>query len=139
MFRNYFGEVTTGRLARLQYLGHWLLLAVVGLAAFYGAAQYLGITEQVLSGDPDSIEASLSASIDTPALVLGCILGIALIFASMNIMAKRFRDMGLPGWLLVLGVLILSGVLSVYASSTTAGMLGPVVWLLLVLVPSKNG
>lgn len=137
MFTEYFGEVSSGRLARLQYLGHWLVLAIIGLLAAYGIAQYLGIAEQLLSGDDEVVEVTLNATVDLPVLLAVLALAGVLVFASLNIMAKRFRDMGLPGWLVVLGVAILSGVLSVYASSNTAALLGPVVWLLLVLVPSR--
>jgi len=56
----------------------------------------------------------------------------------MNIMAKRIRDIGLPGWITVFGVMILEGIVSVVISEESGSSLHTVVWLLLVLVPSNT-
>ncbi len=58
-----------------------------------------------------------------------------LVFAKLNIMAKRFRDIGGPGWLLVLAVAALGAALSLIAGETISSLFSSAVFLVLVLVP----
>ena len=73
MFRTYFGDLRTGRLTRLPFLGYLLLLSV--LFTLFG-------------------------------------MGIAFGLAKWNLIAKRIRDMGLPGWWVLLIIVLADAALA---------------------------
>ena len=84
-----FCDIRNGRLSRLRFLVCYIATFALPLLFFC-----LICIPLFLLLDP--IE---SFNIVTTVLAIPIIVfGIALLFASANIEAKRFRDMGLPGW-----------------------------------------
>jgi uncharacterized membrane protein YhaH (DUF805 family) len=63
---------------------------------------------------------------------------VVALFASAgaNIMAKRIRDIGLPGWWSVLAIVVLTGVVSVAISAQASNGLYLLITLTLLLVPT---
>jgi len=101
MLLTLFGHLTSERLPRLRYLGYNLLLVLIGVIALIAAAALIGISEQMAGGDLVTSQQQVVDSLGVP-LMLGALLIIAaLAFAGSNIMAKRIRDIGLPGWWVV--------------------------------------
>ena len=52
-------------------------------------------------------------------------------------MAKRIRDIGLPGWWTVLTIFVISGVVSYVVSENASSGLNTLIWVVLLLVPSN--
>ena len=52
-------------------------------------------------------------------------------------MAKRFRDIGLPGWWMVLVVFILSALVSYFVSENASSGFSLLVWIALLLIPGN--
>ena len=109
MWKVYFGEWQSGRLKRLPYLGYDVLLMVLGFMIIMGMLLLAG-------GSMESIlSMGLAAVLESMGLVfiLGIfVVSIALGIANLNIMAKRIRDMGLPAWGTVAGIILVSIVLN---------------------------
>ena len=134
--RMFFGELRDGRLARLPFLA-WtmvLMLIVLGFGLAIGAA--IGIVQNTMGGDPLHTEALLEELLATPFALLLPLIGLVVMFAQYNMVAKRARDIGLPGWLTVLGVLLLTGIAGATLSESAIGLINGLVGLALLLVPS---
>ena len=52
-------------------------------------------------------------------------------------MAKRIRDIGLPGWWGVVIIAVVSGVVSVVISEAASSGLHTLIWVALLLIPTK--
>ncbi|WP_295586290.1 DUF805 domain-containing protein [uncultured Lamprocystis sp.] len=98
MFRAYFGGLRTGRLGRLPFLGFLLLLSVLFVLYGLGIAFGVGLAEQLIRMDLSAAPGDLLEQIDVTALALLGPLFLVFGFAKANLLAKRIRDMGLPGW-----------------------------------------
>jgi len=108
MFRAFLGGLTTGRLARLPFLGFWLLLWVLFMLFGLGLAFGIGLAEPLIFDDLATAQGYLLEHI-APALLVGFALFCLLfVFAQFNLAAKRIRDMGLPGWSVLLLVALAS-------------------------------
>ncbi len=150
MWEIFFGGIQTGRLARLPYLGYSILLNLVLFAIMLGGIMLVGGTER-LSGDPAAMQAWMAEHLGIAGLFVIMVILFAAMFASLNMTAKRLRDMGLPGWLGVLGLFVISlvvamlfggGAPSAAGEAPTMNLVGAgvqfVILLFLLLVPSDT-
>jgi uncharacterized membrane protein YhaH (DUF805 family) len=102
-----FAELTSGRLGRLPFvlyvtglhLSLLLFMLWVGISA--------GLAEHAASGDLAAARQALSDWMSLPTLTLSAVFLLAATFANFNLLAKRIRDMGLPGWISLLVYVIL--------------------------------
>jgi len=106
MFRAYFGDLRAGRLARLPFLGFLLLLSVLFVLYGLGIAFGIGLAEHLIRADRVPAPADLWQQLDVTALALLGPLVLVFGFAKANLLAKRIRDMGLPGWRTLLVIAI---------------------------------
>lgn len=133
--RVFFGGIRDGRLARLPFLA-WsmlLMLLVIGFGLALGA--FLVIVQNTMGGDPAASEAALEAFVAGPLTIPFALIGLIVLFAQYNLVAKRVRDIGLPGWPAVLAVVLLTGIAAATVAETAVGLLNAAVGLVLVLVP----
>ncbi|MEA3277530.1 MAG: DUF805 domain-containing protein [Pseudomonadota bacterium] len=136
MFRVLFGDLANGRLLRLPYLGYSILLGVIAVAIGIGIGAAIGVAENLVGGDIEAVQTQLREQFGVPALVLISVLFAGLFFAGLNLMAKRIRDIGLPGWWTVLAFLVVSVVLSLAVSQQASSGFHFLVWIVLLLVPT---
>jgi uncharacterized membrane protein YhaH (DUF805 family) len=104
MWNVYFGEWHSGRLKRLPYLGYDLLIWMLSFVIIFGLIMLAGGFENVVS--PDAL-----AGVGILGMIFFFLFFIGALVANLNIMAKRIRDMGLPAWKSVLGIILVSIVL----------------------------
>jgi uncharacterized membrane protein YhaH (DUF805 family) len=104
MWNIYFGEWHTGRLKRLPYLGYDLLIWVLSFVIIFSLIMLAGGFEQMIS--PDTL-----AGVGILGMIFFFLFFVGALVANLNIMAKRIRDMGLPAWKTVLGIILVSFVL----------------------------
>jgi uncharacterized membrane protein YhaH (DUF805 family) len=105
MLRTYFGGLTSGRLARLPFLGFWVLLLVLLLLYGLGIAFGIGVVEPLVFEGFEGFEGAqvyLLANFGLTVLAALGLFCLAFGFAKLNLIAKRIRDMGLPGWFMLL-------------------------------------
>ncbi|HEX6142815.1 MAG TPA: DUF805 domain-containing protein [Geminicoccaceae bacterium] len=134
MRRVFFGELREGRLARMPFLA-WtilLMLLVIGFGLLFGAA--LGVAGTAV-GDEADVEAAIEALFSGPLLVLLTLIGLVILFVHYNLIAKRARDIGLPGWWTVAAVFLLSGFAGALLSETAVGLINGAIGLALLLLP----
>jgi uncharacterized membrane protein YhaH (DUF805 family) len=136
MLEKLFADVARGRLARLPYLGCLAVLGVSFVLAGLALGAGIGVAERLIGGDVAAAQKELQARLGGPfAIVIGLCLAVML-FAHANIAAKRLRDIGLPGWLALLAIVVLSVLLSGLVGAQAGTLWGSAVTLVLLLVPS---
>lgn len=166
MLKVYFGEWGNGRLKRLPYLGYYVLLMFLFIAVMFAAIFTVGASEKFIGGDLVAAQQLLTDRFGMLAIVGFAALMITVLFAQVNILAKRIRDMGLPALWTILGILAVSMILnmlfpaqevaistevvqtaeataaSVSANSTVPSMIvqgfDMIVFLCLLLIPSDT-
>ena len=136
MLSAYYGHIPDGRLKRLPYLGYCLLLTVIGILIAFGVGAAMGVSEQAIGGGLEQTQAQLSDRLGGAAIVLLVVIGLALLFAKLNVHAKRIRDMGLPGWPGVAGILGIGIIFAAFISEGAAGVFNLLMFLALLVVPS---
>ena len=138
MFKFYFGDFSNGRLLRLPYLGYIVLLIILWIGFIFATVAAIGAAEHILGGDLAEAQAVLTKSLGIPYMIILGLVLLALFVASFNMMAKRARDMGLPGWMFVIGFLIVIWLVSFYVSDNAGSGLSSIVGLALLLLPSNT-
>ena len=139
IIRNYFGEIIEGRLTSKCFVGLWLLLAVifVGFGIFVGLS--IGIAEHIVGGDLKTAQQLLREKLAIPTVLILAIFFLAFAFANLNIIAKRARDTGLPGWITAIVVAGLAGSVSQFTdTAVTSGGIGVILIILLALIPTDQ-
>jgi uncharacterized membrane protein YhaH (DUF805 family) len=131
-----FGDLASGRLKRLPYLGYTLLLIFAGTLFIFVLASALGGFDGLYGGDFEQTRRALRDRIPLPAL-FGFTSAIVLMgFASFNLLAKRLRDTGLPGWRSVLAITVVAVLLTVFVSQRFNDILQALISLALFVIPT---
>jgi len=137
MIKALFGDVKTGRLMRLQYLGYSVLLSVLMFGFGFAVVAAIGAGEHITGGDLQQAQEQLRERFTLPAMLVFAVITPLFVFIGANIMAKRIRDIGLPGWWMVLAIFVISGVVSYMVSNEVSSGLNTLVWVVLLLVPGN--
>ena len=136
MFRVLLGDVRDGRLQRLPYLGYWLLLMLLMFGFMLAMGLAAGVGEHIISGDLQAAQEKLRDWFALPAMLVMMVAMPLFFFMEANIMAKRIRDIGLPGWWVVLAIVLLTGSLSYMLSPQVSNGAQTLIWVLLLLIPT---
>ncbi len=133
-----FGESKTGRLARGAF-ARGVAQVLVGCGLAVALVNGLVWASEALIGDePPSVAVTLVQVLGF--LVAGVVATVAglLTFGFFNLIAKRVRDLGFPGWKTV-AVLTMLGTAFSFAAPLTA-TIGYIVavWSVLLLVPTSE-
>ena len=137
MIRTLLGDITTGKLMRTQYLGYSLLLYVLMLGFGFAVVLAIGAGEHIIGGDLQQAQDKLREMFTVPAMLVFAVVIPLFMFMGANIMAKRFRDIGVPGWWMVLVVFILSALVSYFVSENASSGFSLLVWIALLLIPGN--
>ncbi len=148
MFKTYFGDVTSGYLQRLSFIGYIVLLYVLFFALMLAGAASLGLAENLIGGDLQETQAMLQKKLGIPVVITIAVSLFLFIFATLNLKAKRIRDMGLPGWWTLLAVWIISVIILVIVnvvagsdpvlSKTISSAMSAIGVLALIFIPSDT-
>ena len=132
------GEVKTGRLMRLQYLGYSLLLSLLMFGFGLATVLAIGAGEHIIGGDLQQAQDKLREMFTLPLMIVFAVVIPLSVFIAANIMAKRIRDIGLPGWWTLLVIIVLESVASYAVSNEIGSGLHTLVWIVLLLIPSDT-
>ena len=138
MFKSLWGEVVKGRLQRLPYLGYFVLLNVLLGGLVFAVLMSLDVEEGMLNGDLEQVQAGFAEHLSMPVILLGALVMLLVLFASLNIMAKRLRDIGLPGWWSTLGIVAIGALLSQIVSEPVGSGFHSLVMIALFLIPTSS-
>ena len=135
MFTAFFGDILRGRLEPMRFLG--LLIALGILIGVLGAILVfvVGIAGEVSDGSLKLARDMLRQSLGLPGIVAIGAVVLALGFAKLNLVAKRVRDMGLPGWAVAVPMAVISLAAQSFAGLTVAAGIGVAMLLFLLIVP----
>ena len=122
---------------RLRYVGYSLLLSLLMLGFGFAVVATIGLGEDFIGGDLQQAQEILRERFTLPYMVVFAIASLLFMFAGANIMAKRIRDIGLPGWWSVLALLVLFTAFSYVVSDHVSSILQSLVWLVLSLIPGN--
>ena len=131
-----FGEVRTGRVKRLPLVLYItaLHLSLLAFSIFVGVSA--GLLEPAGSGDIEAAQPTLSDWLGPGSLLLTTVFFLTVTYVNFNLLAKRIRDIGLPGWTGLLGYVVVRGAISWLAGTVIGVLLDLVFILVLALVPS---
>jgi uncharacterized membrane protein YhaH (DUF805 family) len=132
------GDVKTGRLMRLQYLGYSLLLSLLMFGFGLAIALAIGAGEHIIGGDLQQAQDKLREMFTLPLMIVFAVIMPLFVFIGLNMMAKRIRDIGLPGWWTMLVIIVLGGVVPVAVSSGAGSGFHSLVWIALLLIPTDT-
>ena len=138
MFKVLFGDVKEGRLMRLPYLGYSLLLTLVAIVLLVVIVLAIGAGEHLVGGNLEQAQNKLREWFTVPFVIIFGLVSVLFTFAGVNIMAKRIRDAGLPGWWMVLAIAILTGIVSTVVSNEAGSGLHTLIWLALLFIPTNT-
>ena len=138
MINALFGDVKTGSLMRLQYLGYSLLLSLLMFGFVLAVVLAIGAGEHIIGGDLEQAQEQLREMFTLPVMLVFAVVMPLFVFIGLNILAKRIRDIGLPGWWTVLVIIVLEGVASFAVSSGAGSGLHTLVWIALLLIPTDT-
>ncbi|OOZ42898.1 DUF805 domain-containing protein [Solemya elarraichensis gill symbiont] len=138
MFNTLFGDIRNGRLKRLPFLLHSILLWLLMLGTVLAIAVALGAAEHIIGGDLQRAQEQLMSSFGGVAILIFIVLVLLFVFASANLHAKRIRDIGIPGWWGVLAIFLFSTAISILLSPQIANGLGTLIWFVILLIPSDT-
>lgn len=93
-----FGDIKQGRMGRMAFVIYLFVLQILVLAYAVYVAMAAGLAERATDFDLVKAQQQLTDFLSTPFLLLSALLLTVLAFAHLNIMAKRIRDLGWPGW-----------------------------------------
>lgn len=133
MFSILWGDIQQGQLARLPYLGYSLLvsllLILVGLSVV--------LLENGVERGANGIE-GISLTLSLPGFVLLLLMTIPLGLAGLNLMAKRLRHVGLPGWPTTIALTLLVFAIAYGWSLPGAHGFQFLIWMTLILLPKNT-
>ncbi len=135
LIKVYFGDFGTGRLQRLPFLGYAALVAAVWFAFVFATVFAIVGAEYALGGNLLEAQRLISKTMGIPYLIIISIVIAALLVGSMNIAAKRARDIGLPGWTSIAVLILLSALLLRFVSVEASHGLNTLAGIGLLLVP----
>jgi uncharacterized membrane protein YhaH (DUF805 family) len=138
VLKTLFGDVHNGRLKRLQYVGYSLLLSLLMIGFGFAVVAAIGLGEDFIGGDLQQVQDMLRERLTLPYMIVFAVATLLFMFTGANIMSKRIRDIGLPGWWSVLALLVLFTALSYAVSDQISSILQSLVWLLLSLIPGDS-
>jgi len=136
LFRGLFGGIKDGRIGRAGFF--WNSVLVIALAVIFAITLIIlvEVGEQIVGGDMASAQKKIEESSSLPGMIVTAVFTALLMFAQVNLAAKRVRDMGLPGWWVVTAAALVGLILSQTLPDQTASGVNAAVWLALLLVPS---
>jgi len=136
MLRDYFGDFANGRLKSIAFLVRWLVLLAIVFGVLIGIGAAIGVTERLAGGDIATLQRELAQSLGGPfAIAMLVFMGLVLI-ANLNIIAKRARDVGLPGWVTAIVIAGLSGTASQAGGHIATGSVGLMLLIVLTFLPT---
>ena len=138
MFKVLFGDISNGRLMRLPYLGYSLLIDLLVIGFVIAVILTIGAGEQTIGGNLQQAQDMLREWFTLPFFIVFGLFMLLFVYAGFNIMAKRIRDIGLPGWWVLLAIIVLESVVTYTVSQKAGGNSHILITVVLLLIPSNT-
>ncbi len=116
MFKVLFGDINNGRLARLPFLGYWILICAIIIIIGFGVGAAIGVAENLAGGDIQNAQARLQDQFGILGLLLLAVISAAVLFATV----------------------VVSAVISLAISQQAGSGFNFLIWLALLLIPTNT-
>ena len=137
MINDYWGDFANGRLERKRFIVLWIVLVFAFIAFGLAIGASIGLAEKMVGGNLAEAQTQLRENFSLPVVIIVAAIAILALVAKLNIIAKRARDIGLPGWITAIVIAGLFGMVSQYDQSERIGGLGLFVLIVLALIPTN--
>ncbi|MBY8975106.1 DUF805 domain-containing protein [Rhodobacteraceae bacterium NNCM2] len=136
MLKDYFGEFSSGRVVTNQFIALWLILFVAFILFLILIGFGIGIAGQMMGSSIQEAQVTLRTNLGPVAIFVIFATCLALFIAKLNIIAKRARDAGLPGWLTAIIFAIIIGSAAQVVDEATMGGLSLLMLVILAFIPT---
>ncbi|WP_418904864.1 DUF805 domain-containing protein [Ferrimonas balearica] len=134
--RTLWGETRSGQLARLPFLLFTMSLLLLLMGLGYAISERVRHYVQQHPTAPDQLT-ELTAALTGPGVILALLAVLLITLAGLNLMSKRLRHMGLPGWPTTLALSLLTVAIGYGWSLPGANGFQLLVWLVLTFTPGN--
>lgn len=135
IFGTLFGNLRHGTLHRVPFFWYIAGLWAIGGATVMAIVVGLDINQPTNGITPEQAGQAVRDALGPVAHSVLAVLAALLVFAQINMMAKRLRDTGLPGWITLLAVMVVTGLVSGFIGSGIGGLMNILFWLALLFTP----
>ena len=108
MINTYFKNWSTGRLQRLPYLGYHVLIIAIFVAILFATIAAASAVQNLVGGDIATTQKMLEDKFGMAGILGGLTVGLLFMVAVINIEIKRIRDMGLPPFITLIVLVVVS-------------------------------
>ncbi len=137
MIQTLFLQGTDGRIGRLAFIGYAVLLAFVGAVFEIGLSILVFGIDAVVNSDADITQFRPESAAQKAVMALYAAYVLVFLYCNLNLTAKRFRDIGLPGWTAAFGFAVAGGVVFLLVSATAGLAFITLVALSLLVIPGN--
>jgi uncharacterized membrane protein YhaH (DUF805 family) len=106
---------------------------MIGFGLAIGLA--IGAGEHLIGGNLQQAQDKIREWFTLPFFIVFGLISALFAFGGMNIMTKRIQDIGLPGWWIVLVIIVLEIIISFIVFGQVSSSLHTLVWIALLLLP----
>jgi uncharacterized membrane protein YhaH (DUF805 family) len=99
IFHTLFGAVRGGTIHRIHFFWYIAGLWTVGAAVLMTLSLSIGMQQPMEGLTTEQAQQAARDTLGSLGQVVVIVLGLLFLFAQVNLIAKRIRDTGLPGWL----------------------------------------
>jgi uncharacterized membrane protein YhaH (DUF805 family) len=138
MIQTYYGNINTGQLTRLPYLGYLLLINLIAFGLMLSIGFAIGAGEHLIGGNLQQAQDMLREWFTIPFFIAFGIGLMLYFFAVANITAKRLRDMALPAWWVLLVIVALELAVAYFISKQASSAIDALFGVALILIPSHS-
>lgn len=138
MARLLWGNPYHGSINRVGYLQGIAIITFIFILSILALVFGIVLLKAFMGGDIQKSQLFLYESMGIPVMVLAGIVFFALFFSNVNLAAKRFRNMGLPGWLMIILFFTVDITLMHFYGKTPSIVFEGLTVLALILIPSSS-
>lgn len=138
MIKDYVFDILNGRLGVLRFGIMWIVLTILPIVSMIILFGGVRAAADVMDFSFNEIQEMLLRAFGVIPFVFLLLLSLLFAFVQLNIIAKRARDAGLPGWLTAVIIGCLFGGASQFANGEHAGGFGLLLILILALIPTDT-
>jgi len=132
----YFGEVSKGKVKRVAFLGYQMLLTISLFFFVLMSILSIGLGEHIIGGDLAQAQQVLRDWLTLPYFILLAVFLAVFFFSSLNVAAKRIRDIGIAGWTTLVIFLMVEILVTVIINQQAASAVHTLIVIFLLFTPS---
>lgn len=135
IFHTLFGAVRGGTIHRIHFFWYIAGLWTVGAAVLMTLSLSIGMQQPMEGLTTEQAQQAARDTLGSIGQVVVIVLGLLFLFAQVNLIAKRIRDTGLPGWLTLVAAVTVTGLCTSLIGPGVGAIVNMVFWITLLFTP----